>query len=475
MLTVVYVLFLLIVIVVIVRDKRDSTKALAWITVVSLIPFAGFVLYILFGRNHRKEKIFNRKELSDIEMQLETLSTRQIYELNHRNFQQKKEIQDNKDIVTLLLNNNKSLLTARNKVTVLNNGEEKFPALIEALKNARDFIHMEYYIFKKDKLGRQIANILMDKAREGVEVRLIYDDVGSWGLSSKFVNRLKRAGVQVHSFMPVVFPWFTSKVNYRNHRKIVVVDGRLGFTGGINIAKRYLTGGKYGIWRDTHLMIEGEAVTSLNVVFLTDWYFVCGEKMTDYDKYFPEVSVEIETPVQIAASGPDSDWASIMQAFFAAMTRAKDHIYISTPYFLPNQAILTAIKVAALSGVDVRIMIPCHSDSKIVHCASKSFISELLEAKVKVYFYTKGFNHSKIVLIDGTFSSVGTANMDNRSFEDNFEVTAVMYDKNVTGILENYFLEDLANSEEVTKKEWDQRPVLYNLWDSFASLFSPLL
>ena len=470
-----YILFIAVVICLLIYDKRDPGKSWAWLAAIVLIPVAGIILYMVFGRNRRKEKIYNRKEISDLEIQMETLSSRQLYELNNPLLQHRPEIRKYKEIITLLLNSNKSLLTARNKATVLHNGEQTFPALLDALRSAQTFIHMEYYIFKKDRIGREVADVLMEKARAGVEVRFIYDDVGSWGLSPKFLHRMKKAGVKVHCFQRVVFPFLTSKVNYRNHRKIVVVDGEVGFTGGINIAKRYLTGTRLGIWRDTHLKIEGEAVSSLNAVFAMDWYFVSREKLNDMDKYYPPSQVDIETPIQIASSGPDSDWASIMQAFFAAITKAKDHIYISTPYFLPNQAIMTAVEVAAMSGIDVRILLPEKSDAKTVHWATKSYISELLDANVKVYFYKKGFNHSKLIMIDSQFSSVGTANMDNRSFDVNFEVTAVLYDENIARELEEHFLDDLLDSEQVTRKDWEAR----SRWDSFregvARLFSPLM
>ncbi|MCC8089701.1 MAG: cardiolipin synthase [Rikenellaceae bacterium] len=469
-----YLIFVILNILVIIRDKRDSVKALAWITVIALIPVFGFILYILFGRNHRKEKIFNIKESADIEILLETLSAKQIYDVNNRT-SNLPEISRNKDIITLLLNSNKSLLTVRNNVKILNNGEVTFEEIKKELLKAETFIHLEYYILERDRIGYEIADILMEKARSGVEVRFIYDDVGSWGLSTHFLRKMRRAGVDIKCFMPVVFPWLTSKINYRNHRKIIVIDGKIGFTGGINIAQRYIDGVKGGVWRDTHLRIEGEAVESLQLTFITDWHFVSGEKLRNSDKYFPQTFVDVETPVQIASSGPDSDWASIMQAFFAAITKACRHIYISTPYFLPNEAILTAIKVASLSGIDVRIMIPEKSDSKIVHWATRSYISELLEAKVKVYLYRKGFNHSKIIMIDGMFSSVGTANMDIRSFEDNFEITAILYDSQLTGELESQFLKDLADSRMVVKSEWDKRSVFYSIGESFASLLSPLL
>jgi cardiolipin synthase len=470
-----YALFILIVICLLINDKRDPGKSWAWIAAVTILPVVGFILYMIFGRNRRKEKIYRPAKPPEIELQLETLSSHQLYRLNDPTLEHRPEIRKNKDIITLLLNNNRSLLSVRNRVKVLNDGAETFPALLEALRGAKTFIHVEYYIFEKDRIGREIAGVLIEKARAGVEVRFIYDDVGSWGLSRKFLNRMKRAGVQVHCFQRVVFPWLTSKINYRNHRKIVVVDGRVGFTGGVNIARRYLTGTRLGVWRDTHLRIEGEAVLSLNLVFARDWYFASGEMLGDEDRYFPAAPVDIETPVQIASSGPDSDWASIMQAFFAAITRAKDHIYLSTPYFLPNQAILTAVEVAAMSGVDVRLLLPERSDSKVVHWATKSYIGELLDAGVKVYFYRKGFNHSKLMLIDGLFCSVGTANMDNRSFDVNFEVTALLYDRKVTEELEKKFLEDLRDSERITPKDWAERPG----WDSFreglARLFAPLM
>lgn len=474
-LTILYVIVIVFTICYIIYQKRDPVKSLAWITVIALLPIAGLVLYVMFGRNHRKEKIFNLKEIEDLE-EFEKLSREQLEAIQNPDIMMRQSIADNRDIITLLLNNNKSLLTMKNRITVLNNGKETFSSIIRALREARTSIHLEYYIFENDRIGKKIADILMDKAREGVEVRLIYDDVGSWGLSRGFIRRLKKAGIEVGCFMPVVFPWLTSKVNYRNHRKIIVIDGQVAFTGGINIAERYLRRGRKGLWRDTHLKLEGESAAMLQAIFATDWYFVSGrKKLDDLNKYFPKTQITEEVPVQIASSGPDSDWASIMQAFFAAITRAQKHIYISSPYFLPNQAILTALKVAALSGIDVRVMIPSRSDSKIVYWATRSYISELIEAGIKVYLYCKGFNHSKVITIDSTFSSVGTANMDIRSFEDNFEVSAIMYDKKIAQELESYFLKDIDDCIQVTLEKWEHRPALHSIYESLARLLSPLL
>lgn len=470
-----YSIVAIIVIGYIIHDKREPVKALAWITVITFIPIAGLALYVMVGRNHRKKKIFNHKEIKDLEY-LETLSQQQLKNINSLTEIKKDVISRHKDIITLLLNNSKALLTSKNRVSVLNNGKQTFSSIMEELREAKSSIHIEYYIFENDRIGSKIARILMKKAESGVEVRFIYDDVGSWGLSHSFISKLKKSGVKVGCFMPVVFPWFTSKINYRNHRKIVVIDGKVAFTGGLNIADRYLRRGRrLGKWRDTHLKIEGEAALMLQAVFITDWYFLHRKELLIQPKYFPEQSVEDGVAMQIASSGPDSDWASIMQAFFAAINRAKKHIYISSPYFLPNQAILTALKVAALSGIDVRIMIPSRSDSKIVYWATRSYIGELVRAGIKMYLYNAGFNHSKLIMIDGEFSSVGSANMDIRSFEDNFEVSALIYDTEITRQLEVSFIKDLTFSTLATKEWWESRAKHHAIYESLSRLLSPLL
>ncbi len=472
--TALYVALTLLTIVVVIHEKRDPVKALAWIVVIASIPALGMLLYVLVGRNLRKEKLFNRKEIIDAK-HLEQLCSEQIDNINNPELEKADGIDRNREIIRLLLNNSKALLTLHNRVKILNNGKETFTALFEACRNAQSSIHLEYYIFENDRIGLRLAQILMERAQAGVEVRLIYDAVGSWGLNVGLVRRMRRAGIQVECFMPVVFPWLTSRVNYRNHRKIVVVDGKIAFTGGINIAERYLTGTRFGKWRDIHLKIEGEAVRMLQAIFITDWYFLQPQELLDNARYFPTSRIRTVSPMQIVSSGPDSDWAAIMQAFFAAISKARDRIYIASPYFMPNASLLTAMKVAALSGIDVRVMLPARSDSKVVLWATRSYVSELLEAGIKVYFYQSGFNHSKVIIIDGTFSSVGSANMDIRSFEDNFEVSAIMYDRKIAGELEHLFLEDLKHSTEVTLEAWEARPGYHATFESVARLLSPLL
>ncbi len=471
---VIYVLLVASTLFTIIYDKRDPVKTLSWVMVIVLVPVVGFVIYVVFGQNYRKRKIFDKKGILD-SLQIGNIVSKQLYSVNSMFADHKPEIAQNRDIITLLLNSNKSPLTYDNRVEVLNNGDQTFAALSKALVEARSFIHMEYYIVSDDDIGNFIADILIEKARAGVEVRVIYDDVGSWTLPKSYVRRLTAAGVQVKPFMPVAFPMFTSKINYRNHRKIVVVDGKIAFTGGLNIADRYILGErKLGAWRDTHIRIEGEAVLSLQTVFITDWYFVSGVRLNK-PEYFPKQSKRGNVAVQIASSGPDSDWATIMQAYFAAITRAQDHIYITTPYFLPNAPILTAIKVASLSGVDVRLLIPSKSDGKIVFWATRSYISELLEAGVKIYLYRGGFVHAKVLSIDGMFSAVGSANMDERSFEDNFEVTAFLYDREKTARLEHDFLEDLQLSRRIMPERWQYRPKKECVYEAVARLLSPLL
>ncbi len=474
LLLVCYIFIVVTTIVVIIHDRRDPVKALAWIMLVTLMPIVGLITYILFGRYYRKEKMFNRKGVEDLH-QIESLCNEQLQELFDPEIQKLDTVAANREIITLLLNNNKSPITARNKVRVLNNGDAKFPELFDAIRAATESIHLEYYIFERDDIGRELIGLLEQKAAEGVEVRVIYDDVGSWGFKRRHAKALRRSGIEAYPFMPVALPWFTSRMNYRNHRKIAVIDGRIGFTGGINIADRYIHGTKFGPWRDTHLRIEGDAVNMLQAIFTADWYFVSDKQELTGQKYFPKTKIRTQSPIQIASSGPDSDWASIMQAYFAAINKARKSIYIASPYFLPNQSILTALKVAALSGIDVRIILPYRSDSKLVYWASRSYISELLDAGIKVYFYCRGFNHSKFIIIDNVFCSVGSANMDYRSFEDNFEVSAVMYDPRIAEELTGYFMQDIDNSVIITPDSWDNRSNLHAAYESIARLFSPLL
>ena len=316
---------------------------------------------------------------------------------------------------------------------------------------------------------------MIEKSRKGVEVRMIIDDVGSWDLKKNFIADMRNNGIAIYSFMEVRFPRLTSRANYRNHRKIIIVDGKIGFTGGINIADRYVDGIKdIGHWRDTHLMLVGDAVACLQVVFAADWYFVINENLAG-DKYFPPFTEAPGVPVQISASGPDSDWENIGQAIFSAIANARNKIYITTPYLMLPLQIDYALKTAALSNVDVRIIIPEKSDAIIPKWSSLSFVEELMEAGVKFYFYNTGFIHSKYMIVDDVFSTIGTTNLDFRSLETNFEVNAFMYDENFTREMMQTFNTDLENSREIKLREWRRRPWHYKFRESLAHIASPML
>lgn len=472
--TFIYVIIVIINVLVIIHDRRDPTKALSWILVVTFLPVFGMAWFIVVGRNHRKEKIFNRKEVLDV-VTIDRLCHEQLEGIVNLDVKSNELIRKNLGFITLMLNNSKSLLTIHNKVKILNNGSETFASMLDAISKAKKFIHIEFYIFEYDKIGKKFCEALAQKVAEGIEVRVIFDSVGNRALKRKSLKKIRAMGIDMRSFMPVRIVKFANKINYRNHRKIIVVDGEVAFTGGINIADRYLEGVRQGIWRDTHLRIEGEAVNSLQTIFMTDWYFVSEKELLNNKKYFPANKITNESPLQITTSGPDSDWQSIMQAYFAAINRADKYIYVSTPYLLPNQAVLTAMRVASLRGVDVRVIIPFRGDNKIVSWASYSYVTNLLEAGVRVYLYQIGFNHSKYFVIDDQMCSIGSANLDIRSFEDDFEVNAMLYDPEIAIELKGYFMVDTEGSIEVTKEMWDLHPKWETFMENLARLLSPLL
>jgi len=460
--------------VMIILEKRSPFKTIAWILVLILVPVIGLVFYLFFGQEFRKQKLFSRRGIKSLS-KIRRLSTKQLREIEHTDLQLSPEVLEKKNIIRLLLNNSSSLLTTGNQLKILNNGTETFEAIFAAIKKAKHHIHLEYYIFSEDKIGNQVKDLLIKKSREGVEVRIIVDDVGSWDLKEKYFNELRENGIEIYPFMEVRFPRLTSRVNFRNHRKILIVDGIIGFTGGINIADRYIDGKpKIGPWRDTHLQITGDAVATMQVVFAADWYFVINENLTG-EKYFTPLTEESGTPVQITASGPDSDWECIEQAYFAAILNAKDYVYVTSPYFMPPQTIVSALKTAALSGVDVRIIIPEKSDAVTSKWCSFSYVEQLLEAGIKIYFYQNGFIHSKTLMIDDIFSTIGTTNLDFRSLETNFEINAFIYEQKFTRLMLKHFTNDLKNSREIKLSEWKKRPWRFKLRESLAHIVSPML
>ena len=459
---------------IIILKNRDPVKTVSWILVIWLLPYIGLFFYFLFGQYYRKEKIFSRKGFKD-HKQIEEIRQKQIHDLRSHEILKDEKIRGKANIMTLLLNNSKAILTECNDVEVFGNGRKTFDSILNAIEQARDHIHIEFYRWESDNIGEEFRKALIKKAGEGIKIRLIYDDVGSWKLSKIYIKSLLDVGIQMFPFMRVRFPYFTSTVNYRNHRKIVVIDGKIGFVGGINLADKYVSGTKkLGEWRDTHLRIEGEAVKPLQAIFSMDWYFVSGNIVGNQLVYFPEVTVKTRNLIQITSSGPDSDWASIFQAYLIAIGSAKKYVYISTPYFSPNGTIRNLLHALALSGVDVKILLPAVSDSTVAYWNSLSYISRMLDAGIQVFLYSKGFNHSKVLMVDDIFASVGTANFDNRSFDLNFEVNALVYNEKITCDLVEMFNEDIKHSHKILRSEWKLRPLKQKLKESTSRVLGPL-
>ncbi len=472
--TILYFLTVVFIAILIILENRNPVKTISWILVLVLLPFAGIVIYLFFGQEYRKNKMYSRKGLRNLE-KLRNLTLEQLDNLPENHLQISDQLYSKKRLMNLLLSNSNAIITNNNEIKILRNGEETFPEIFRAIEQATHHIHLEYYIVEDDKIGNYLRELLIQKALEGVEVRFIYDDVGSWELKRKWLRTMTDAGVMVDCFMRVRYPMLTSKVNYRNHRKILVVDGETAFVGGLNFADRYQDGVPgIGPWRDTHIKIIGGGATALQIIFMADWYFVSKEILKG-EKYFKPFESGNGKLVQIASSGPDSDWESIGQAYFAAIASAAEYVYISSPYLMPPADIVTALKTSALGGIDVRIIVPGMSDAVSAKWGTNSYIEELLEAGVKIYFYKAGFIHSKVIVVDGTFSSVGTANLDFRSLETNFEVNAMVYDEEIAKILTNQFLDDQNKSDRVALEDWKKRPRINKIKESFARILSPML
>ncbi len=452
-------------VILVILDNRNPVKTMAWVLVLSFLPFVGLVFYFFFGRSTRRERLISKKSYNRLmKKPMAEFVAQESYELPADQYQ----------VAQLFRNTNQALPFEGNEVEIYTDGYTKLQALIRELMKAKHHIHLEYYIFENDPVGRLVRDILIDKAREGVEVRLIYDDVGCWHVPNRFFEEMIEAGIEVRTFLKVRFPLFTSKVNYRNHRKIVVVDGRVGFVGGMNIALRYLRGFDWGIWRDTHLMIKGKAVHGLQTSFLLDWYFVDQTLLTS-SKFFPVLESAGDSLIQIVTSEPTAEWKEIMQGLCLAISSAKRYFYIQTPYFLPTEPLLAALQTAALAGVDVRIMLPERADAAITQLATRSYLKDVLKAGVKVFFYQKGFIHSKLMVSDDALSTVGSTNMDFRSFEHNFEVNAFMYDEPTALRMKDIFLQDQRDCVPVYLKSWEKRPWRQKVKESVVRVLSPLL
>jgi cardiolipin synthase len=462
---IVYIGTIIGTIIIVILDNRNPVKTIAWVLVLMFLPLIGLVFYYFFGRSTRREKLINRKSYDRL--------LRKPMAAYHA--QKPEELPDTyRPLIQFFRETNQSLPFQATDINIYTNGYTKIQALLRELQKAKRHIHLQYYIFMNDAIGNMIKDTLIEKAKEGVEVRVIYDDVGCWKVPHTFYEDMRDAGIEVRSFLKVRFPLFTSKVNYRNHRKLVIIDGETGFVGGMNLAERYVKGLYWGAWRDTHIRIKGRAVHGLQTAFLLDWYFVDQTLITS-SRYFPRMDTPGSIVIQTVTSDPVGPWKEIMQGLTIAITTAKKYVYIQTPYFLPSETVLAALQSAALAGTDVRLMLPERSDNRIIQWGSRSYLKDILRAGAKVYFYRKGFLHSKIMVSDDMLSTVGSTNIDFRSFEHNFEVNAFIYNMETALNLKEVFLQDQRESVQITLRKWQTRPIYQKAIESVVRLLAPFL
>lgn len=463
----IYIIIVVVCMVDVLMENRQPVKTMAWLMVLTFAPILGMVLYFFFGQNTRKKRLISQRSID----QLDKHSMLGFVEQKNLHIPEAY-----RTLIQLFTNQSLSLPFKDNEVDVYTSGYEFFPALLADISAARHHIHLDVYIFEDDALGHLVADALISKARQGVEVRLIYDDVGCWQVPSSFFEHLREAGIDVHAFMPVKFPAFTSKVNYRNHRKLCVIDGTTAFIGGMNIARRYVQGRRNRPWRDTHLRIRGGAVYAVQRAFLLDWYFVDRTLITHRKYYPPITTAQNNCLAQVVTSSPIALWPDIMQGYVRILLEARHYVYIETPYFLPTEPILFAMRTAAIAGVDIKLMVPRKSDAKLVEWASTSYLREALEAGITICLYEDGFNHSKLLVCDDMLCTCGSTNVDFRSFENNFESNIFFYDRDMALRFKQIFITDLEHCTQIESvADLPHRNFGQRLWESVVRLLSPLL
>lgn len=456
------------IIIIVLSENRSPVKSLAWVTVLLLLPAFGIILYLVFGRSIKNTRMISRRNRRRLRKQD---TNRKKIRISHLDLSQ-----ESKQLIRLTNTLAGSMFYTDNDCSVFTSGGEKFESLFRDISNAKRYVNLQYYIIEDDATGIKLKDLLERKSREGVLVRLIYDNVGSYKVKKSFFRDLQEAGVQVFPFFKVVFPPFGTRINWRNHRKICIIDGEIGYIGGMNIAERYITGGKFDSWRDTHLRITGPAVLSLQYSFAVDWNFM-GQPLIDDEEpstSYPHISQPTQV-MQLLTSGPTSHWTTVAILFNRAIASAKKRVFIQTPYFLPTEGLLKALQAASLSGVDVRIMIPTVSDSKMLTSASSSYVTECLKSGMKIYTYDAGMLHAKTMLVDDEFVSIGSTNFDFRSFEHNFEANIQIYSKAFNAQMEEIFFKDMQSCTRIISTEWNKRPISKKVISSITRLLSPIL
>ena len=464
-----YYIFISFIILTIILDNKKPEKSFAFIFLILLIPVGGVVIYLLFGAQYQKKKLFTKKRYFD------KVYLNQITELSKQPLENL-ALKSYSKLPTLFYNIEHVNFTLNNQIDILINGEEKFPALLQEISMAKISIHLDYYIIVDDVIGTKIIDLLCKKSQEGVKVKLIYDDVGS-SISRKSLSKLKNHGVEAVAYMPVLFSRLAHKANYRNHRKLVVIDNETGFVGGININDKYINSNNNDLyWRDTHILIKGEAVIDLQYVFISDWYFASGKKIDLKEvRYINRNKVQTQIPTSILGSDYGKNNQSIMEAYFGMITSARKEILLTTPYFIPDESIFNALKITSKSGVKIKVIIPKKPDINTAHFASQTYLKGLLQSGVEVYYYTKGMMHSKTMIIDGSVSTVGSTNMDQRSFSLNAEVNAFIIDETIAEKLKFHFEEDLKDCYKLQLEELKNRPWYIKVLCSISRLIAPIL
>ena len=461
-----YAVLVLSSILVVISENRNAAKSLAWILALIFLPVLGLLLYLLFGQSLRhetllsqsnREKLFNSNKLPDVDIDALPFS------------------ENNKQLIKMCNRLDASRFYPGNDVRVYVRGNEKFEDLLFDIRHAQKFIHTQYFIFRDDVLGRRIRDALVEAAERGVEVRLLFDDMGCFTVRRGFFKEMKARGVEVRAFMRIFQFRPSWRLNFRNHRKIVVIDGQVGYIGGMNVADRYVDGDKDLSWRDTHMRVAGPAVHGLQMSFSIDWCYESKNVLSD-EKYFPHLSPTGETGVQVILSGPTGPWNTVAMMCEKIVSMAHDYVYIQTPYFLPTDSLVYALQVAALSGVDVRVMIPNHTDWVVMRWGSFSYISQMLSAGVKIYLYQPGMLHAKTIVVDDELVSIGSANFDFRSFEHNFETNALVYSTEQALRVKEDFMVDVQHCVLIDDlDQWRQRPFVQKIYESVVRLVSPVL
>ncbi len=461
----IYILVALSIVVSVILNGAKPTKSLAWLLAIFAIPIGGIFFYLLLGRNRRKNKLIQLKK--NLFLKLPKPNDQQINAFNGRY----------KKLITLTYKNSHFPPTPGNHLELLKDGRTTFKAIFKTLENAQSEIHIQYYIFEDGELANRLLQLFERKIAEGVSVRMIYDGIGSLSLSKSYLKKLTAVGVKSYAFLPFKFGRFFSSLNFRNHRKIIVVDGEIAFTGGINISDKYLKGELgLGMWHDMHLRIAGPAANHLNQVFMMDWYLVSQELLQPVVLNSPKSNVNAtDELVQIVAGGPDDDFPVLEQTYFSIINKAKDYIYITNPYIIPGQALIQALQTAALSGVDVRLLVSANADNRLVSWSVHSYFELFLKSGIKIFLFPDGFLHSKIIVSDDAISTIGTANLDDRSFEQNYEVNAIIYHKKFAKLLKEDFIVDCSTSKLLNYEEYMKRSWQNKMKEGIGKVLSPLL